>query len=115
MNIENIINQHLHWKSLVESLFNVNDSAILNPSIIIKDDDCDFGKWIYSKEAENVSSNETFQKVKKLHKKFHHLTGKIILCFQSGEVDKARELFTSYGPLSKDLITYIEQLQNELE
>lgn len=113
MNFDELSNQHLHWKSLVESLFDENNSSILNPSTIIKDNDCDLGKWIYSNEASRYSSSQSFKKLQEVHQNFHLYAGKIILDFQSGNIEDANRLHPLFTQASDDIASLLQDLKKE--
>jgi len=111
MDIKIIIHQHLHWKNLVKSLLNEAEVSILNPSILIKDTDCDLGRWIYSSDKKPFNSNDNFIALKKLHAKFHHLAGTIALNYQSGKVEQTHELMKEFDDISDKLVQQLKQLQ----
>ena len=114
MDFDIAINQHLHWVNLVESLFNEDDSKILNSSSIIKDNECDLGKWIYSAENE-LLLNKVYLELVQVHKDFHYQAGKIILNYQSGRKEEALKLQQSFNDLSKQIISLLNQLKVELK
>lgn len=114
MDFDIAINQHLNWVNLVESLFNEGDCKILNPSLVIKEDQCDLGKWLYSVNT-NILSNKIYQELVQVHKDFHFQAGTIILNYQSGRKEEALKLQVSFKELSKDIISLIKQLKMELK
>lgn len=114
MNFDIAINQHLNWVNLVESLFNENDSKILNPSLIIRDDECELGKWLYSVDKD-LSANKTYLELVQVHKDFHFQAGSIISCYQSGKIDEARKLHKPFRDLSEHIVSLMNQLKMELK
>jgi len=115
MDFDILINQHLNWKSLVESLFDDDNCNILNPTTIAKDNDCDLGKWIHSAETGILSSNEAFQQLKKAHKSFHLYAGKIILDYQSGSIDNAKTQIPLFNQSAEDINKLLQELKKELK
>lgn len=115
MDIDVIIHQHFQWKSLIESLFNDDYCNVLNPSMIAQDHDCDLGKWIHSQDSTPLSKNKTFQNLEKSHKKFHQCAARIVLDYQSGNIDDAEQLLPRFNQTSSDVFHLLENLKKELE
>lgn len=115
MDFDELRNQHLHWKYLVESLFDETDNNILNPAFIVKDNDCVQEKWIQSKESEAFSSNKAFQKLQTVHKNFHHVAGRIILAYQAGQVNNVKILLPLFAQASEEIVMLLSQLKKELK
>jgi len=113
MDIEVLIHQHLNWKSLVESLFDDDNCNILNPTTIAKDADCDLGKWIHSTESDFLSSNTAFQQLEIAHKKFHLYAGKVILDYQSDNIDDAKRQLALFNQSAEDTIKHLQELKKE--
>lgn len=113
MDFDIAINQHLNWVNLVESLFNETDSNILNSSSLIKDNECDLGKWIYSADNK-LLSNKIYQDLVQVHKDFHFQAGTIILNYQSGRKEEAEQLHKSFKELSMQIISLLNQLKAEI-
>ena len=110
-----LLDQHLHWTMLLESLFNEDDCIIVNPTILIQYDKCALRKWITSQENTNIASLKTFRNIKKSHKEFHSLAGKVIFNFQSGNIEEAKDLETDFMRLSRRVMSLIQQLEKEAE
>lgn len=110
-----LLDQHLHWTMLLESLFNEDDCIIVNPTILIQYDKCSLGKWIATKENTDIASLNTFQDLKSSHKDFHALAGKVIFNFQSGNIEEAKELESDFVRLSRRIVSLIQQLKKESE
>jgi len=113
MDIEVLIHQHQNWKNLVESLFSEADSNILNPVALSKDNECDLGKWIRSKEASPFLFDDSYNDLINLHTDFHYLAGKIVFEFQAGKVTEAEKLIPKFSDISEKLILTLEKLKNE--
>ena len=103
-----LLDQHLHWTMLLESLFNEDDCIIVNPTILIQYDKCALGKWIATNENTDIASLNTFQDLKKSHKEFHTLAGQVIFNFQSGNIEEAKELESDFIRLSRKIVSLIQ-------
>ncbi|MCW8932140.1 MAG: CZB domain-containing protein [Gammaproteobacteria bacterium] len=111
MDFDVLIHQHLNWKSLVESLFDDDNCNILNPTTIAKDTDCDLGKWIHSLESDFLSSNEDFQQLEEVHKNFHLYAAKIILAYQSGNLDDAKKQLPLFNQSAENIVNLLQALK----
>ena len=112
MDIEFLIHQHQNWKNLVESLFNEEDSSILNPVALSKDNECELGHWIRSKEARPFLFDDSYSNLIDLHTDFHYLAGKIVFEFQAGKVTEAKKLIPQFSDISEKLILTLEKLKS---
>jgi hypothetical protein len=110
-----LLDQHLHWTMLLESLFNEDDCMIVNPTILIQYDKCALGKWIITQENTDIASLKTFQDLNNCHKAFHTLAGKVIFNFQSGHIEEAKDLESDFIRLSRRIVSLIQQLQKEID
>ena len=109
------IHQHLNWMTLVASLFNESDSRILNPTVIVKDNDCELGQWLIN-NSDNFAGHDIFQQLVRTHKTFHVLAGQIILSFQSGDgmTDEVKAMQQAFHNNSDNIILLLRQLRDQL-
>jgi len=111
MNIDDAIKSHKQWKLMVESLFRGDREFEVNPSILIKDNLCKLGQWIYS-QGPNKHSNQTqFEQLKDDHKKFHFLAGSILSLFKENKTKEAAEKLDEFELVSNSVIKLLEDLK----
>ncbi len=110
MNIEDAIKSHKQWKLMVESLFRGEREFEVNPSILMKDNLCKLGQWIYSKESKKYSNDVQFEQLQNDHKKFHLLAGTILSLFKENKSDKAAEKLEEFQEVSSNVIKLLENL-----
>lgn len=115
INIDTLISQHLKWKAQAESLFNEANCKTINPTVIGRDNCCDLGKWIHSPKSEFLSSNETFQQLKKAHKGFHLYAGSILLECKSGDTNRAETWLPLFHKSAEEVIELLLQLKKEIK
>ena len=115
MKIDVLIQQHLKWKSQTESLFFDSNCQSINPTTIGRDDCCDLGKWIYSSKSDSLSSNKTFQQLKKAHKEFHIYAGKILMECKTGDANCACSWLAMFHNSAEDVIGLLRKLKEEVE
>ncbi|MEN8251341.1 MAG: CZB domain-containing protein [Bacteroidota bacterium] len=113
--IDALISQHLKWKAQAENLFNEANCKTINPTIIGRDNCCDLGKWIDSPVSDFLSSNETFQQLKKAHKEFHLYAGRMLLECKSGDTNRAEAWLPLFHKSAEDVIKLLLELKKEIE
>lgn len=104
--IDKALLAHKEWKNRLEHAITTGNSDF-EPKIVVKDNICEFGKWLYSLSADE-KSNENFNIVKNLHAEFHKIAGDILQQAISGNKDEARARFSfggTYGVASAKLNT----------
>jgi len=63
----------------------------------------------------NVGSNMTFQQLEKAHKNFHHYAAKIILDYQSGNIDDAKIQLPLFNQSAADISKLLQELKKEFK
>ncbi|MFN3926249.1 MAG: CZB domain-containing protein [Pseudanabaenaceae cyanobacterium] len=85
------------------------ESSIIDPppEIIEKDNQCVFGKWLYSEEIPpSIKASPQYEKVRVTHAQFHRVTAEIATLALIGEKEKAKEKLSEnslYTQLSDEL------------
>jgi hypothetical protein len=104
--------KHLQWRSMVVALFEHRQDTAVPPQIIISDDKCQLGKWIYSSESDYLSGNEIFQSLKAVHKEFHMSAGTILTLVQQGKPEEAKNFEIDFYKQSDEVINCLKELKN---
>jgi hypothetical protein len=102
--IDKAILAHKEWKNRLESAIAMGHSDF-KPAIVMKDNVCEFGKWLYSLSVDEKSS-ENYDIVRNLHAEFHKIAGDILQDAISGNIDEAKAKFLfggTYGIASSKL------------
>ncbi len=50
--------KHLQWRTMVEALIHRHQDSFVSPSILMKDNKCQLGKWIYSDDSNAYETNQ---------------------------------------------------------
>ena len=77
------------------------------PEMVYQDNQCDFGKWLYSCSPQDKSSSH-YGKVKKLHEKFHKKAASVLEMALAGkkvEAESAIAENSEYSSISRELTT----------
>lgn len=113
--IDSALSAHSQWK------IRLHDAATSGTSefkveIVKKDNECQFGKWLYSFSQEEMKS-EDYQKIKTLHSEFHMIAGDILNLATSGKKNEAMKLLEfggSYGVTTGKLVLALNNWKNKL-
>jgi hypothetical protein len=107
---EEIVN-HLQWRTMVETLFRDHEQSYVSPTVLIQDDKCQLGKWIYSQDTQPYESHRAFSKLTEVHKEFHLKAGTILTICKNGNFDEATRLEDEFYHLSGEVIKCLEELK----
>jgi hypothetical protein len=109
--IEAAIKAHIGWFEKLRSAIATGKSDF-NPVIVAKDDQCEFGKWIYS-DLKNICDQAKYDRIKTLHINFHKKASEILKL----AIDRKKEMASSQitttsdlGRLSGELILVLRKL-----
>ena len=85
------IGAHGMWKQRLIKAIESGESE-WTPDIVCQDNQCEFGKWLYSCTPEEKSSAH-FANVKDLHAQFHQSAAKVLtLALEHKKVEAEREI-----------------------
>ncbi|MGO9575453.1 MAG: CZB domain-containing protein [Terriglobales bacterium] len=99
--IEKAIAAHARWKARLRAAVD-SGKFDMTPAAIKLDDQCDFGKWLYSPEfsaAEKQTAN--YRNAMGLHAAFHREAAKVVESATSGHKDVAEEAIGLHGGYTK--------------
>ena len=111
MDFDDEIKNHLQWRSMVEAMFINNESSYVSPSLVITDDKCRLGQWIYSDDSNSFSHLDAFKRLLEIHKEFHLKAGTILTICNNGNYDQASELEDEFYTLSGEVVKCLEELK----
>jgi hypothetical protein len=94
--IEKALLAHGEWKKSLARMVENGDKTLC-PEIVAKDDQCEFGKWLYLGIAPDVQVQPIYNRVRELHAEFHKEASRVLALAFSGRRDEAMEAieFTS--------------------
>jgi len=103
---------HLAWKGRLRAY--LDGEGMLTEKEAVSHHDCIFGKWYYSDGLKNYGSNATLKQIEAPHAELHKNIKRIIQAKQSGNDADAGRLFSQIEPLSKQIVSLISRLENEI-
>lgn len=109
--IEAAIKAHIGWFEKLRSAIAAGKSDF-NPSIVVMDNQCEFGKWIYS-DLKNICDQAKYDRIKILHANFHKKASEILKLAIDGKKEIASSQITTnsdLGKLSGELILILRNL-----
>ncbi len=84
--------RHLQWKTMIEALLHSGVETVLSPSVLMADNKCNLGKWIFSEESNEYEANAAFRRLMEAHKEFHNKAGMVFSLYQGGRKDEAEDI-----------------------
>jgi len=93
LRIAQSVTSHSEWKKRLIKAIDSGESEF-TPESVCKDDNCEFGKWLYSCSAEDKSS-EHYDKVKDLHAEFHKEAAEVLSLALANNKDAARKAIST--------------------
>ena len=109
--IKNGIGAHGMWKQRLLKAIKTGESE-WTPAVVCQDNQCEFGKWLYSCSPEEKSSPH-FKNVKELHAKFHKSAANVLTLALSKkqsdaekEIASGSEYATNSGALTKEMMAW---------
>ena len=114
--LENAIKSHEAWKQHLRDAIKLGKSEI-NSSLGCRDDQCDFGKWLYAAISHASPNNkDAYEVVRQLHAKFHHCAGNVIACLEREDSSAAFALMEGeYKTSSEVLVNLLHDWRYELK
>lgn len=67
------------------------------PDIVAKDNQCEFGKWLYSDFPKEFKNSNTYDEIRGLHASFHKAASQILSMATSGKKAEAVRLMDHHG------------------
>lgn len=107
------IGAHGMWKQRLIKAIKTGESE-WTPTVVCQDNQCEFGKWLYSCSAEEKSSPH-FNNVKDLHAQFHKSAANVLtLALAKKQADAEKEIASGsdYANHSSALTKEMMQWQN---
>ncbi|MGC9402287.1 methyl-accepting chemotaxis protein [Vibrio genomosp. F10 str. 9ZC157] len=104
---------HLAWKTRVRSFLD-GDTNVLTREQACSHRECALGRWYYKDGIKQYGSNHAFKAMEQPHAELHETIVKIMDADESGDSDKAHQLYQNIEPLSKQIVAHIEELERTI-
>lgn len=110
-----IINAHVMWKKRLSEYARGDRTEHLDANVICLDNQCEFGRWLYSTEGKAWQNELPYQQVRDLHAQFHRKAAEIVQLIDSQQVAEACELLRGdYSRVSEQLKHKTLQLYSQI-
>jgi hypothetical protein len=80
--------------------------------MIISDDLCQLGKWIYFNDSYDHSYSSLSEKLQKVHRDFHLKAGNILTLIYAGDIEVAKSLVNEFYQLSNEVTHILEKIRD---
>ena len=96
LEIANGLNSHGDWKQRLIDAINTGKSD-WEPHLVCKDNQCEFGKWLYSCD-ETAKKSPHYETVRALHADFHRAAAEILTLALANEKPAALKAISTGSP-----------------
>ncbi|NWF90404.1 MAG: CZB domain-containing protein [Ignavibacteriaceae bacterium] len=113
--IDSALNAHALWKTRLQDVVK-NGKSDFKVSSVQKDNECQFGQWIYKLPEEDTLS-EDFITIKNLHAEFHKTAALVLelaLSGKKGEAIKHLEFGGIYNQITDKLVLALNAWKSKL-
>jgi hypothetical protein len=87
MDFHEAVVAHTRWKIRLRLLIEGTGEA-LDPDVVVRDDRCDLGKWIYA-EGPRLARGASYQELRTSHADFHKVAADVVRTSQAGDRETA--------------------------
>lgn len=115
LNIQAVINAHLAWRKRLEDLILGNSSEELDIGVIMQDDLCQLGQWIYGQAARStLALHPEFAALREAHRAFHLYAARVVQTLRMRGVEAAQAMLEAdFDRLSKDIVFNLAALMHK--
>ncbi len=103
---------HYAWKTRVKAF--IQDFAELDPTDNCQHTECQFGRWFYSEETQNIRSFKAYTDLEAAHKEVHVILDEIIKIKKQGESEELMLHVVQFDNVSDQIFRQIEIIAKEL-
>lgn len=110
------IGAHGMWKQRLVDAINTGQSE-WTPDVVCQDNQCEFGKWLYSCDSQEKSSPH-YEKIRELHAKFHLSAAEVLKLALAGkkqEAEGAIDQGSDYKSISNALTMEMMKWKSDLD
>ena len=112
--LRDAIGKHGAWKLKLKTSVTLG-KAIIPAAEAMRDDCCDFGRWLHAPEQKaNYGQTVQYRVITRLHREFHQCAGSIMQQVESGNAAKAAQLIDAeFTPQSEHLVRGLNKWVSE--
>jgi uncharacterized protein YeaC (DUF1315 family) len=114
--IDTAIVAHRGWISRFETALKGINTEFFDEAKIRNATACDLGYWLDSGQAGQIIEDETLQKVRVLHDKFHQISGELALQINQRALESSKDtLLSELDAVSKQIIHLLMDAKKRTE
>ncbi|MBT2988070.1 MAG: hypothetical protein B6D72_17625 [gamma proteobacterium symbiont of Ctena orbiculata] len=103
---------HLAWKARVRSFLDGKQS--LTREEAVSHHDCALGKWYYAEALKRYGDIAEIHSIEQPHQQLHALIKEIVKQRESGNSDRAEQLYNEIEPLSREIIGLLNNVERQI-
>ncbi len=112
MDFNEQIELHIRWKSTTEwLLFQETDAATIDQ--LAQADGCKLGQWLSSQQATSAEQAQWLESLIEVHDTFHKKLQEIMLFWNQGQIEKARQTHFEFEMLSEKIVSLLRQSDSQ--
>jgi len=106
---------HLFWMHRLRRM--LDGKEIIQAEEFVDHTKCRLGKWYTSVQPENFSVNfkDKFVKLDNPHARLHTVASNVIKLYNAGKREEAFALYEECLPFSKEVVSLLDQMFNDLD
>lgn len=111
--IDAAILAHSKWITQLKVAI-LDGSSKFDPDIVMSDNHCDFGKWLYEDFPKPTENGEIFEQIRNIHATFHQNAASILRLAAKGDRQTALDMLminSEFIGLSSNLIQLLKALR----
>jgi len=112
LEIPAVIDAHLAWRKRLEDCILDRSQEELDIGVIVQDNRCVLGQWIYGQAARStLSLHPEFTALRESHRHFHLCAARVVQTLRTQGVAAAQSMLESdFDRLSKDIVFHLVSL-----
>lgn len=106
LDVQAVINAHLAWRKRLEDCILGRSNEELDISIVMQDNQCTLGQWLYGKAAHStLALHPEFAALRETHRSFHLYAARVVQTLRMRGVEAAQVMLEGeFDRLSKDIV-----------
>lgn len=115
LDVQAVINAHLAWRKRLEDLILGNSSEELDIGVIMQDNQCLLGQWLYGQAARStLALHPEFAALREAHRAFHLYAARVVQTLRMRGVEAAQAMLEAdFDRLSKEIVFNLATLMHK--
>jgi methyl-accepting chemotaxis protein len=106
--IGQIKSAHMQWRARLQAV--MHGKAALRPEEVTSDRECEFGKWYFGKEGQELRNQPHFKEVGEQHAKVHVYAQQIAELMKQGDRQRAEALMRDFEKVREEFFISLDEL-----